>query len=46
VEGKVQTITELLFALLVAVGALFVPQQAAVVLLALILLQLRRMSRI
>ena len=41
-----RTMTELGFGLLVAVGAVLVPQQAAVVLLALILLQLQRMSRI
>lgn len=41
-----RTIYELAFGVLVALGAVLWPQQAAVVLLALILLMLQRMARI
>lgn len=41
-----RTFTDLAFAALVAVGAILVPQQSAVVLLALIYLLLQRMVRI
>ena len=40
------TFVDVTFAFLVAVGALFFPQSAAVVLLALIYLRLQRMSRV
>jgi hypothetical protein len=41
-----QLVVDATFAFLVAVGALFVPQPAAVVLLALIYLRLQRMTRV
>jgi hypothetical protein len=41
-----QIVVDVTFAFLVAVGALFVPQSAAVVLLALIYLRLQRMTRV
>jgi len=41
-----QILVDITFAILVAAGALFVPQSAAVVLLALIYLRLQRMTRV